>query len=161
MNASQARTQSSALVDLVGEIQRGGGRPAEIARHPRPDSSEDGIPAAVAEPSSDGAVGHNPKVGLLVAGMTGADRGKRAIKACREAGFPVIDPEDCNCGLSGRLVVLAGPDGLRIVWPYEQHCPIHGARDRDRPQPLTRARARHSRSQAATKTWTTGEASER
>ena len=64
MNADEARTQSSAHVDLVGEIQRGGGRLAEIARRPRPDSAEDGIPAAVAELSSDGAVGHNPEVGL-------------------------------------------------------------------------------------------------
>jgi hypothetical protein len=141
MNAGEARTQSSARVELVGEI----------ARHPRPDSAEDRVGAPVAEPSSDGTVGHNPEVGLLVAGMTGGDRGKRAIKACREAGFPVIDPEDCTCGLSGRLVVLAGPDGLRIVWPYEQRCPIHGARDRERLQPVTRARAGRSRSQAATK----------
>ena len=35
MNADEARTQSSAHVDLVGEIQRGGGRLAEIARRPR------------------------------------------------------------------------------------------------------------------------------
>ncbi len=62
MNAAKARTQSSAHVDFVGEIQRG--RLAEIARRPRPDSAEDGIPAAVAERSSDGAVGHNPEVGL-------------------------------------------------------------------------------------------------
>ena len=39
MNAGEARTQSSAHVDLVGEIQRGGGRLAEIARHLAPDSS--------------------------------------------------------------------------------------------------------------------------
>ena len=161
MNAGEARTQSSAHVDLVGEIQRGGSRLAQIARRPRPDSAEDGIPAGVAELSSDGAVGHNPEVGLLVAGMTGADRGKRAIQACRAAGFPVIDPEDCTCGLSGRLVVLAGPDGLRIVWPYEQRCPIHRVRDRQRPRPVTRARARRSRSQPATKPWTQGKASGR
>jgi hypothetical protein len=96
-----------------------------------------------------------------VVGMTGGDRGKRAIQACREAGFPVIDPEDCTCGLSGRLVVLAGPDGLRIVWPFEQRCPMHGARDRERLQPVTRVRARRSRSQAATETWTQGKASGR
>ena len=161
MNADEARTQSSARVDLVGEIQCGGGRLTDIARHPRPDSVEDGIPAAVAELSSDGAVGHNPEIGLLVAGMTGRDRGKRAIKACREAGLPVVDPEDCTCGLSGRLIVLAGPDGLRIVWPYEQRCPIHGARGRERLQPVTRVRAGRSRSQAATKPWTPGEASGR
>jgi hypothetical protein len=161
MNAGQARTQSSAHLDLAGEIQRGGGGLAEIAHHPRPDSAEDGIRAAVAELSSDGAVGHNPDVGLLVAGMTGADRGKRAIKACREAGLPVIDPEDCTCGLSGRLVVLAGPDGLRIVWPYQQRCPIHDARDRQRPQPITRLRTGRSHSQAATDARTQGKASGR
>ena len=161
MNADEARTQSSAHRRPRRRDPARRGRLAEIARHPRPDSVEDGIPAAVAELSSDGAVGHNPEVGLLVAGMTGGDRGKRAIQACREAGLPVIDPEDCTCGLSGRLVVLAGPDGLRIMWPYEQRCPIHGARDRDRPQPVTRARARRSRSQAATETWTHGEASGR
>jgi hypothetical protein len=75
--------------------------------------------------------------------MTGADRVTRAIKACRAAGFPVIDTEDCTCGLSGRLVVLAGPDGLRIVWPYEQRCPLHAARDRERP-PAGHPRSRPS-----------------
>jgi hypothetical protein len=40
MNAGEARTQSSAHVDLAGEIQRGGGRLAEIAPRPRPDSVE-------------------------------------------------------------------------------------------------------------------------
>jgi hypothetical protein len=161
MNAGEAGTRSSAHLDLVGEIQRGGGRPAKIARRTRPDSSEDRVRAALAEPSYDGAVGHNPDVGLLVGAMTGGDRGKRAIKACREAGFPVIDPEDCTCGLSGRLVVLAGPDGLRIVWPYHQRCPIHAARDREQPQPVTRARARRSRSQAPTDAWTHDKASGR
>jgi hypothetical protein len=64
MNAAKARTRSSAHVDLVGEIQRGSGRPAEIACRPRPDSSEDRVRAVVAELSSDRAVGHNPEVGL-------------------------------------------------------------------------------------------------
>ena len=64
MNAGEARTQSSAHVDLVGEIQRGGGRLAEIARRLVPTRAEDGVRAAVAELSSDGAVGHNPEVGL-------------------------------------------------------------------------------------------------
>ena len=149
MSTSSARSSAAAA----------GSRRSRAAHVPT--RAEDGIGAAVAEPSSDGAVGHNPEVGLLVAGMTGGDRGKRAIQACREAGFPVIDPEDCTCGLSGRLVVLAGPDGLRIVWPYEQRCPIHGARDRERPQPVTRVRAGRSRSQAATETWTQGKASGR
>ena len=39
MNAGEARTQSSAHVDLVGEIQRSGGRLAEIARHLAPTQS--------------------------------------------------------------------------------------------------------------------------
>ena len=159
MNTGEARPQSSAHVDLVGELQRGGGRLANIARRRRSDSSGDIVRAAVAEPSSDSAVGHNPEVRALAAGMTGGDRVTRAIKACREAGFPVIDPEDCTCGLSGRLVVLAGPDGLRIVWPYEQRCPIHGARDRERPQPVTRLRAGRSRSQPATQAWRRSKAS--
>jgi hypothetical protein len=65
MNAGEARCrpQSLGLVDLVGEIQRGGGRLAEIARRPLPDSAEDGIPAGVAELSSDGAIGHHREVG--------------------------------------------------------------------------------------------------
>jgi hypothetical protein len=64
MNAAKARTRSSARGDLVGEIQRGSGRLAEIARRLAPDSSEDGVRAVVAELSSDRAVGHNPEVGL-------------------------------------------------------------------------------------------------
>jgi len=49
-----------------------------------------------------------------------------AIQACRDAGLPVIDRESCTCGLRGRLVVLAREDGLRVVCPYDQPCPVHG-----------------------------------
>jgi hypothetical protein len=64
MNAGEARTQSSAHVDFVGGMQRGGGRLAEIARRLAPDSSEDRVRAPVVELSSDGAAAHNPEVGL-------------------------------------------------------------------------------------------------
>jgi hypothetical protein len=158
MNADKASAQSSAHVHLVGEIQRGGGRPGEIARRPRPDSNQDSARAVVAQPALDGAAADYSRGPAVVAGMTGGDRVTRAIKACRQAGFPVIDPEGCSCGLSGRLVVLAGPDGLTIVWPFEQRCPIHGARDRERPQPVTPVRAGRSRSQAATRAWTQSKA---
>jgi len=76
------------------------------------------------------------------------DQVRRAIEACRNAGLPVIGPQDCTCGLSGRLVVLAGPDGLRVVWPYEQRCPIHDSRAREESQPVRGVRATRSRSQA-------------
>jgi hypothetical protein len=74
--------------------------------------------------------------------MTGADQVKRAIHACRHAGLPVIDPADCACGLRGRLVVLIRPDGLRVLWPYEQRCPIHGLPDSEGSKPAKHVRAR-------------------
>ena len=64
MKAAKARTLSSAHVGPGGGIQRGGGRLAEIAGYPAPDSSEDRVRPPVAELSSDGAVAHNPEVGL-------------------------------------------------------------------------------------------------
>ncbi len=82
------------------------------------------------------------------------DQVRRAIQACRYAGLPVVDPEDCTCGLSGRLVVVAGPEGLRLVWPYEQRCPIHGSRACEGSQPVRRVRATRPRSQAAREAWT-------
>ena len=75
---------------------------------------------------------------------------KRAIQACRAAGLPVIDPSDCTCGLDGRLVVLALPDGLRVVWPYDRRCPLHRPRRREGPQPAEHVRGGRSRSQTAT-----------
>jgi hypothetical protein len=36
--------------------------------------------------------------------MTGEDQLKRTIQACRRAGLPVIDEQDCTCSLRGRLV---------------------------------------------------------
>jgi hypothetical protein len=58
--------------------------------------------------------------------MTGGDEAKRAIRACQHAGLRVVIAGDCTCGLRGRLVVLALPQGLRVVWPYEERCAIHG-----------------------------------
>ena len=71
----------------------------------------------------------------MVGGMTSnnQDRLKRTIQACRRAGLPVIDGEDCTCRLRGRLVVLASAGGLQVVWPFYAHCPIHGPRERDAP----------------------------
>jgi hypothetical protein len=72
-----------------------------------------------------------------------------AIRACRDAGLPVIHPADCTCSLRGRLVILVQADGLRVVWPYDQRCPIHRYRERERPRPAKRDRTGRSRSQAA------------
>ena len=79
--------------------------------------------------------------------MTGSEHSqiRRAIQACRDAGLPVVDPDDCTCSLSGRLVVLARPDGLKVVWPYEQRCPVHGPRDRDDAAGADSRRARARR----------------
>jgi hypothetical protein len=65
--------------------------------------------------------------------MTSGDGVGRAMEACRRAGLPVVHPEDCTCSLRGRLVVLAQHDGLWVVWPYDQHCPIHRRRELERP----------------------------
>jgi len=80
---------------------------------------------------------------------TGQDQRKRAIDACRRAGLPVVCEADCTCELRGRLVVLARSDGLRVVWPYDGRCPIHGRRGREEPRRAARRRQRQSRSQAA------------
>ena len=86
--------------------------------------------------------------------MTGnqQDQLNPAIQACRHAGLPVIDPQDCTCAVRGRLVVLARANGLEIVWPYDQRCPIHGPRDRGATAADATSR-RRSRSQAARETW--------
>jgi hypothetical protein len=65
--------------------------------------------------------------------MTGTDPVTRAIDACRRAGLPVIEAKQCTCGLRGRLVVLDGPDGLRVLGPYDGRCLVHGPRDREAP----------------------------
>jgi hypothetical protein len=83
--------------------------------------------------------------------MTGADGVGRAIQACRRAGLPVIDPEDCTCSLRGRLVVLAEHDGLRVVWPYDQDCPIHRRRELEQPVLIGSWAAR---ARAASDAWT-------
>ena len=73
--------------------------------------------------------------------MTGVDDAKRAIRACQHAGLPIVNPGDCTCALRGRLVVEARPRGLRVVWPYEERCPIHGLADCAPSQPATEVRA--------------------
>lgn len=60
--------------------------------------------------------------------MTSPSQINRAIRACREAGLPVVAPDDCTCGLRGRIVVVAHPRGLQVLWPYERRCPVHPAR---------------------------------
>jgi hypothetical protein len=89
--------------------------------------------------------------------MTRADQLKRTIQACRRAGLPVIYEHDCTCNLRGQLVVLARPDGLQVMWPYEPRCPIHG-QERDRPARTVRRPLRRSRSQAAREAWATRKA---
>jgi predicted RNA-binding protein with PUA domain len=72
------------------------------------------------------------------------DEVNHAIQACRDAGLPVVEPDACTCGLRGQLVVLARPDGLRVVWPYHQRCPIHApvaAADTGRAKELARSLA--------------------
>jgi hypothetical protein len=56
--------------------------------------------------------------------MTASDQLGRTIEACRRAGLPVIDDTDCTCRLRGQLVVLARLHALRLVWPYNERCPI-------------------------------------
>jgi hypothetical protein len=62
--------------------------------------------------------------------MSGTDQLNRTIDACRRAGLPVVDDRECTCRLRGRLVVLASPDGLRVLWPYNGRCSVHGPRSR-------------------------------
>jgi hypothetical protein len=73
--------------------------------------------------------------------MTGVDEANRAIRACQHAGLPVVNPGDCTCAFRGRLVVLAQARGLRVVWPYEEPCPIHGLLDRAGSHPAAEVRA--------------------
>lgn len=68
----------------------------------------------------------------------------RTIDACRHAGLPVVDEEDCTCGLDRRLVVLAGPDGLRVLWPYDRPCPVH-RHETGKHGPLARDPGAHGR----------------
>ena len=64
MNAREPRARPSTLADLVPELQRGGGRLAEVARRLGPDWTEDRVRTALAELFSNAVVGHNPEVGL-------------------------------------------------------------------------------------------------
>lgn len=67
---------------------------------------------------------HRPSLGDP-ASQLGGGGAPGAIDACRRAGLPVIQEQDCTCGLAGRLVVLASPDGLRVIWPYHRPCRVH------------------------------------
>jgi hypothetical protein len=87
--------------------------------------------------------------------MTTRDRLNATILACRRAGLPVIDEHDCTCQLAGRLVVLAGPHGLRILWPCDLICAVHGPRDRKRARPAGGTRQHRSPSRAASQVWPT------
>ena len=161
MSADESVMRRSLLADVISELERGGaGRPVEIARRLGPDWTELDVLVALAELLRDGVVAYDRARSLLVGDMTGMgqDQLKRAIDACRRAGLPVVDEADCTCGLRGRLVVLARSDGLRVLWPYDQRCPIHGSRDREGPPPPTRRRQRRSRSQAAIDPWATRKA---
>jgi hypothetical protein len=73
--------------------------------------------------------------------MTRGDQARRAIRACQHAGLRVVNLGDCTCALLGRLVVLALPHGLRVVWPYEEPCPIHGLLGHAGSEPATEVRA--------------------
>ncbi len=77
----------------------------------------------------------------------------RTIDACRRAGLPVVEENQCACGLRGRLVVIATPDGLRVLWPYDGQCPVHGPKDCEGPWPAERARIRRPHSPAAPEAW--------
>jgi hypothetical protein len=82
--------------------------------------------------------------------MTDQDPVKRAIEACRAAGLPVVESDECTCNLRGRLVVLAHTHGLHVVWPYDRCCPMQGVHERERIAATVSSRRGRSRSQAAT-----------
>jgi hypothetical protein len=87
--------------------------------------------------------------------MTGQDPVKRAIEACRAAGLPVVESDECTCNLPGRLVVLAHAHGLQVVWPYDRRCPIHGVPEHERIAATVRSSRGRSRSHAAPETMPT------
>lgn len=62
MNAANIQTTPSPLPELVGELERGASRLAQIARGRGPQWTEDHVPVALVEPFSGGAVGHNYEV---------------------------------------------------------------------------------------------------
>ena len=64
MSAGETDLRRSAPSDLVSELKRGPGRPAEIARRLGPEWSEDDVRAGLAELFSDGVVGHNHGIGF-------------------------------------------------------------------------------------------------
>lgn len=65
---------------------------------------------------------------------------RRAIRVCLDVGLPVVTPQECACALAGQLVVVIRPDGLRLVWPYEEPCPVHRDLVPERPRPGQRRR---------------------
>jgi hypothetical protein len=124
MNAHEIPASRSAVAKVVDELERGGGgSPADIAQRLGPDWTEDRVRPALAELFSGGVVGHNPELEFWWVRMNHLNR---TVDACRDAGLPIIDERDCTCGLRGRLVVLVGARGLRVVWPYDERCPVHG-----------------------------------
>jgi hypothetical protein len=65
MSAGDVQVRPSSLAAVAAELERGGaGRPAEIARRPGPDWTEDGVQTALAELFCDVVVGHNDEIGL-------------------------------------------------------------------------------------------------
>ncbi|MBV8999649.1 MAG: hypothetical protein JO304_11340 [Solirubrobacterales bacterium] len=77
----------------------------------------------------------------------------RTIDACRRAGLLVAHEDDCTCSLDGRLVVLASPHGLRVLWPYDRQCPVHDPRDRQAPRPAAGPDAGRPHSPAGRLVW--------
>jgi hypothetical protein len=77
--------------------------------------------------------------------MTDIDHRNRTIDACRRASLPVVGQQQCTCELRDRLVVLATPDGLRLLYPYQDRCRLHDPPDREAPRPAARPRSTQSR----------------
>jgi predicted amidohydrolase len=48
--------------------------------------------------------------------------------------------------------VLASPDGLHLLWPYDGRCLVHDPPDREPPRPAGRPRSSRSHSKAARET---------
>lgn len=57
--------------------------------------------------------------------MTSPPQHNRAIRACRDAGLPVIDERACTCHMRGMFVVIRAAEGLRLVLPCTRRCPVH------------------------------------
>lgn len=148
MTATNGQARPSMLAELVAELERhGDGRPAEIARL-GPSWNEHTILDALAELFAGGVVGLQPRHRAVVGRMTGLSDGRRAVRACRSAGIPVVEEQACTCQLHGKLVVLATPEGLEVVWPYNRSCPVHDLPRRGLPAGRPRGRSRQVRPRA-------------